>query len=95
MARGVYKALDVPVGTIAVSSLGEAQEPDLLLAPAILASGSYSVSVTRKAKDVYKADGTSTYIVTRYCYEYSYSQKATLKYTSSGTVGSGTLTFEK
>lgn len=93
--KGVYKTMDVPSGTISLSGLGEIQEVEQLLAPATLSSGSYDVSVTRKAKDLYRADGTGTYILTRYCYEYAYSQKAVLRYSGRGTVGAGTLVFDK
>jgi len=91
--KGVYKTIDAPAGTISLSGMGETQEVEQLLAPASLSSGSYDVSVTRKAKDLYRADGTGTYIVTRYCYEYAYSQKAILRYTGGGSYGGGTLVF--
>jgi hypothetical protein len=83
--KGAYKTIDVPSGAISVSS-GEVQEVDQLLAPASLSSGSYDVYVTRKAKNLYRADGTGTYILTRYCYEYVYSQKAVLRYNGGGTL---------
>ena len=65
------------------------------LAPAKLESGVYDVSVTRKGKDIYRADGTGTYIVTRYCYEYAYSERAVLRYTGIGTIGAGQLSFTR
>lgn len=48
-------------------------------APA-LASGVYKVSVTRKDRDLYRVDSTDIYIVTKYCYEYVYSDAAVLRY---------------
>jgi hypothetical protein len=80
--------MDFPSGTISLS-MGDVQDVEQLLAPASLSSGSYEVSVTRKAKDIYRADGSGSYIVTRYCYEYAYSQKAVLRYNGRG----GTLAF--
>lgn len=53
----------------------------LLLATAVTAYADwYKVTVTRKGQDLYRVDGTSVYIVTRYCYEYAYSEEAVLKY---------------
>jgi hypothetical protein len=86
--KGVYKTIDAPFGTISLS-LGEIQDVEQLLAPASLSSGSYDVNVTRKANNLYRADGTGSYILTRYCYEYAYSQKAVLRYDGRG----GTLVF--
>lgn len=91
--KGAYRELDVPTGTIALSTLGETQDVELLLAPAKLESGVYDVTVTRKGENIYLADGTSTYIATQYCYEYAYSEKAILRYTALGSVGSGELIF--
>jgi hypothetical protein len=48
-------------------------------------AGNYDVSVTRKGSNVYKGTGSNTIIVTRYCYEYAYSEDAILK--SSGYSG--------
>jgi hypothetical protein len=52
----------------------------------------YRGSVTRKAEDLYKIDGTSILIKTRYCYEYAYSEdviidttKDELIFTDSGS----------
>jgi hypothetical protein len=87
--RGAYKQIDTPVGTLASSYSSEPQEITLLLVPTKLDKGAYSVNVTRKAANLYAVDGTQVYLVTRYCYEYSYSQKAFLDFKYS----SGTLTF--
>jgi hypothetical protein len=38
----------------------------------------YRITVTRKADNLYKVDGTSIFIKTRYCYEYAYSEEAIL-----------------
>ena len=92
--KGVYNGVDTPVGTIALTVMGQAEEVSKVLVPTELKSGSYDVSVTRKGQDLYRVDGTSTYIGTRYCYEYAYSQKAVLRYQSLGIAGSGTLEFE-
>jgi hypothetical protein len=49
-------------------------------AVASLRAESYRVSVTRKDKDMYRIDRTKTYIKTKYCYEYVYSESAVLNY---------------
>ncbi len=92
--KGVYKTVSIPPGAISLSATNEVQEVEQLLAPASVSSGSYDISVTRKAKDLYRAEGTGIYILTRYCYEYAYSQKAVLRYTGRGLVGAGALVFE-
>jgi hypothetical protein len=50
----------------------------------LLASGqalgdNYEVNVTRKASNLYKVTGKDVFIVTRYCYEYVYSEDAILR----------------
>ena len=53
----------------------------VILALAVPASGEfYRVTVTRKSQDLYKVEYQDLYIVTRYCYEYAYSEDAVLKY---------------
>ena len=45
-----------------------------------LDDGLYEVSVTRKDSDMYRVDYEKIMIETRYCYEYSYSQDAIIKW---------------
>jgi hypothetical protein len=92
--RGIYTTLDVPSGTLAVPSLGDVQDVELLITPRKLDPGSYSVSTTRRGKDLYQLVGTQLYVVTRYCYHYGYADKATLEWSSYGTAGAGKLTWE-
>lgn len=40
----------------------------------------YRVTVTRKESNLYKIDGTKTYIKTKHCEEYCYSEQAVLVY---------------
>ena len=51
----------------------------VLLFPTMAGADNYEVSVTRKGSNLYKIDGKNTYIQTRYCYEYVYSESAFLK----------------
>lgn len=42
-------------------------------------AATYEVNVTRKGSNVYRIDGKSIMIQTRYCYVYAYSEEAILK----------------
>ncbi len=48
-------------------------------------AGTYEVNVTRRGSNVYRVDGKSIMIQTRYCYVYAYAEEAILK--SSGYGG--------
>lgn len=48
-------------------------------------AGTYEISVTRKDSNLYKVDGKSIIIKTKYCYEYVYSSEAILR--TSGRSG--------
>lgn len=50
----------------------------LSLASPSIAQTRYGVSVTRKASNLYKVDGKGVWVQTRYCYEYVYSEDASL-----------------
>jgi hypothetical protein len=91
--KGIFQPLDLPMGSVALSTVGDVQEVDQVLVPSKLGDGTYAVTVTRKGSNVYRVDLTSTYIVTRYCYHYGYSDKATLHWTAIGTIGSGKIDF--
>jgi hypothetical protein len=92
--QGFLKSVDVPSGSIGLTTSGQTEELSQVLVPTSLNVGAYDVTVTRKGQDLYLVDGTSTYIHTRYCYEYSYSQRAILRNQGSGTFASGSLIFE-
>jgi len=53
----------------------------------------YKVQVTRKSQDLYEIVGQGIYIVTRYCYEYSYSEDAIVKIDNQYGYSIGQLTF--
>jgi len=61
----------------------------LLLASGVACADNYDVNVTRKDSNLYKVTGKDIFIVTRYCYEYVYSEDSVLR--ASG--GSGKLIF--
>lgn len=56
--------------------------------------GIYEVEVTRKGNDLYKVEGTSFYLETRYCYEYAYSETVILKIESNYGYTKGKIIFE-
>ena len=49
------------------------------LMPSLAIADNYEVSVTRKGSNLYKVDGKSILIQTRYCYEYVYYEDSFLK----------------
>ena len=93
--KGIYKAVETPVGTIALTMLGDAAEVQQVLVPTKLEDGAYDVTVTRKGSNLYRVDGTWSYVATNYCYEYVYGQKAVLRHRGVGPVGGGSLIFDR
>jgi hypothetical protein len=74
--------------------------PEIILPPAPVKPGTgtstpktYSVSATRMAQNFYSLSGSSTILQTKFCYEFVYSGKATLKMTASTGSNDGTITF--
>lgn len=63
----------------------------LLLVGAVAHATLYRISVTRKAQDLYKVDGTSVLIKTRYCYEYAYGEEAILDDTRDELIFTGSF----
>jgi hypothetical protein len=61
----------------------------IMLWCAVAVAENYAISVTRKSGNLYKVDGKSIFIHTRYCYVYAYSQQTILKSSGYG----GTLVF--
>ena len=52
----------------------------ITLAAAVVQAESYRVTVTRKESNLYRIDGTKTYIKTRLCLELALSEPAILNY---------------
>lgn len=63
----------------------------VLATPLTAVADYYRVTVTRKAQDVYRDDSSGTLIITRYCYEYAYADRAVLKW--EGRYGDNWITF--
>lgn len=49
------------------------------LVASMLTGPANAETVTRKSKNLYKVDGSSVWLYTRYCYEYAYSEEAVLR----------------
>ena len=64
----------------------------LLLGICFVLGEQYKVNVTRVESNLYKDTNSGIYIKTRYCYEYAYSQDATLKW--EGAYGNNWLIFD-
>ena len=91
--RGIFDAASAPSGTMALTPIGEVAEIDMILVPGKLDMGSYAVTVSRKAQDLYHVDGTQVYLLTAYCNEYSLATGAVLRYAGGAGAGSGKLVF--
>ncbi len=89
-----YKAITPADGTKVVDSIGSLNDAQLILVPVVISAGDYAVTVTRKGSNLYKVDGKDLYIETKFCYQYSYSQKVVLKVESSYGLRKGVVIFK-
>src|SRR5687768_2706737 len=87
----IYEAIDADYGVKVLIGYGHLEDAELILVPYKMDVGTYKVSVTRKATNLYKVDGTKIYIETSYCYEYSYMVDAILDITGNYGYKKGTL----
>lgn len=90
----VYRAASVDSEAKILDSYGNLKEVETLLIPTDLETGAYSISVTRKAQNLYKVDGKNIYIETKYCYEYCYSEEVVLVIKSNSGYTIGKIIFE-
>lgn len=89
-----YSGEDVAFDDIKVlTSMGNVEEAEMILAPISLDVGKYDVTVTRVGDNLYKIDGDDIYIETRFCFEYSYSDNVLLVVDSSFGYDLGVLIF--
>ncbi|MFN4985391.1 MAG: hypothetical protein ACK5GI_04520 [Ignavibacteria bacterium] len=89
----VYQQLDGQ-DLVAYTSDGEFRDVEMLFQRYNQNTGTYNVRLTRVNSNFYRVDGTSLYIRTRYCYEYGYGNRATLKITGYYGYSIGTVEFE-
>lgn len=93
--ENVYTIQSAESGTKVITGTGNVVSASYILSPTQLDYGTYTVRVTRKGQDIYLVEGYGIIVETRYCYEYSYSQKAVLKIKSSYGYSLGELIFIK
>ncbi len=56
-------------------------------------SQSYSITVTRECNDLYRIDGTSYYLKTRFCFEFAFGEQALIRNYSPAGYSKGELCF--
>ncbi len=89
-----FSAKDVSYDDIFVmTKSGDIEEVELVLNPLKLDAGTYKVEVTRKSSNLYKVDYQDVYIQTKYCSQFSYSEKAYIEVESSYGYSKGQLIF--
>lgn len=84
---------DVEDGTYSISSMNDVAEMEYILTPTRVDEGKYTVNITRIESNVYRIDGTDLYIVTKYCYEYCYSEEVLLIIENFGGRSRGEVVF--
>jgi hypothetical protein len=89
----IYEAIEPDSPTKALTRSGDLEEIELILVKTTIDVGNYSVTASRKAKDLYKIDGTTYFVETRYCYEYQYYASAVLKVESNYGFNKGKIIF--
>lgn len=89
----VYQLLEAR-DLVAYTSDGEFRDVEMLFQRYNQNAGTYDVRVTRVNSNVYRVDGTSLYIRTRFCYQYGYGNRALLKITGYYGYSIGTIEFE-
>lgn len=89
----LLKPVAPPPGAVVLTLLGEVEDVDALLVPSTIDPGTYSVSVTRKASNLYSVDGYALYVKTQLCLELALSEEATLKVERFQGLTVGELTF--
>jgi hypothetical protein len=70
--EAVYQELESN-NLVALSRSGDLTEIDVLLQKSYLNSGTYKVSLQRVGANLYKINSGSTYIKTRFCYKYGFT----------------------
>lgn len=91
----VYSIQDLPSDSKVMDRYGNLREARKLLVKTDLHYGDYDVEVKRVEQNFYEVLGTDLYVETKYCYEFSYSDKAVLSITSHYGITIGKLTFLK
>jgi hypothetical protein len=88
-----YESVDSGKASVLTKS-GKFEEVELLLKPAKMKEGVFTVSLTRKAANLYKVEGTDSYLETRYCYEFAMHEQVILKVESNYGYTKGKVIFD-
>lgn len=89
--EAVYQELESS-DLVAITRTGTMIDVDVLLKKSYLSSGTYKVTLQRVGDDLYKVNNGTTYIKTRYCYQYGFND-AILKITGGYGYNIGTVEF--
>lgn len=89
----LYSSIEPDSGTKVLTSNGDLETIDYILTPTRIETGKYKVSVTKKAKDLYKIDGKNIFIETKYCYEYATREEVILIIESGYGISKGKIIF--
>ena len=81
-------------GDARILTNGELVSDALILVPTQLDVDVYTLSVSKKADNLYKVDYKDIYLKTNYCYEYSSYQEIILKWESNLGYTKGKLIFD-
>ena len=92
--EAVYEKKELPYGSKVMDNYNNIKDAKYLLVPADIRSGNYEVKVKRIDTNTYQVLGTDLIIITKYCYEYVYNEKAVLQYTGY-SYSKGKLIFLK
>lgn len=88
-----YRGIEAENKTKVITSLGDIEEAEIILLPTEMEEGTFKIEITRKGSNIYKVDGTSYYIETKYCYEYATYDEAILKVESNYGYTKGKIIF--
>lgn len=92
--KGIYEKVDLERGSKVVVGYGSRlEEADAVFVPIKLDVGKYEVSLKRETSNLYNIQGTTIYIETNWCSEYSMFDKAILNITSNYGYTLGEIIF--
>ncbi|MDR2384616.1 MAG: hypothetical protein LBD80_02975 [Tannerella sp.] len=90
---GFYKGIDVSSGTKCLTTSDDLKDVETILVPTKIDKGKYTVSMTRKAANLYKIDDTDLYVETRYCHKYTTREDVVLIVESNFGYSRGKIIF--
>ena len=91
--KEIYRALEFEEEVLTLTKSGDIEEVELILVKAKMDEGLYKVKLTRKESNLYNIQGTSYYLQTQYCYEYTTYDEVVLKIESNYGYTKGKIIF--